>query len=360
MKIISSESTLMKINTPLISVAMPVYNGEMYLAEAIDSILAQTFIDFELIIIDDGSTDNSLLVLQEYQMRDSRIRLISRDNRNLVTTLNEIIDLARGKWIARMDQDDIALPQRFERQLQWIEKTDADICGSWVELFGTTRKRILKHPKTDAAIKMEMLFSTPFAHPTVMMKRELVKNLRYDKNWEKCEDYDLWERAAHSGLKMTNIPEVLLLYRQHSTQVSSSAALHQQLLTQKIRRRYWTFIFDSMKLEQKWIDDVLNLREPSPSKSNMDHVDAAFIKLLKCNEGEARATIFDHATRLYFRAAGECPDVVIRWIKLNKLFGQGLAIGTILELKFISVFRFKPQSYFFKNLKRLFFYLGLK
>ena len=357
---IYSESKLAESTTPLISVAMPVYNGEKYLAEAIDSILAQTFTDFELIIIDDGSTDNSLSVLQAYQKRDSRIRLISRENRNLVATLNEIIDLARGKWVARMDQDDIALSHRFERQLQWIEKTDADICGSWVKLFGATCKRILKHPVTDAAIKMEMLFSTPFAHPTVMIKRELIKQLRYENAWEKCEDYDLWERAANAGLKMTNVPEVLLLYRQHGTQISTNAALYQQLLTQKIRRRYWTFIFDSMKLEKKWIDDVLNLREPSPSKSDMDHVDAAFLELLQCAEGEAQTTIFDHATRLYFRAAAECPDIVLRWIKLNQLFGQGLALSTILELKFLSVFRFSPQSNIFKNLKRLFFYLGLK
>ena len=268
--------------------------------------------------------------------------------------------MAKGIYFARMDSDDIALPQRFERQLEWIRKNDADICGSWVKLFGATRTRILKHPITDAAIKMEMLFSTPFAHPTVMMKRALIKHLRYDKAWEKCEDYDLWERAARAGLKMTNVPEVLLLYRQHSSQISTNAALHQQLLTQKIRRRYWSYISDSMTLERKWIDDVLNLREPSPSKSNMDHVDAAFLKLLQCNEGEARATIFDHARRLYFRAAAECPDVVRRWVKLNQLFGQGLALGTILELKFLSLFRFHPQGNGFKNLKKLFFYLGLK
>lgn len=360
MNTINSESKLAEITTPLISVAMPVYNGERYLAEAIDSILAQTFTDFELIIIDDGSTDNSLSVLQAYQKRDSRIRLISRENRNLVATLNEIIDLARGKWIARMDQDDIALPQRFKRQLQWIEKTDVDICGSWVKLFGATRQRILKHAITDAAIKMEMLFGTPFAHPTVMMKRELIKNLRYDKAWENCEDYDLWERAARAGLKMTNVPEVLLLYRQHSTQISSNAALYQQLHTQKIRHRYWAFIFDSMKLEKKWIDDVLDLRDPAPSKSNIDNVDAAFFELLQRNEGEARATIFDHSTRLYFRAAADCPDVVLRWVKLNKLFGRGLGLGTILELKFLSVFRLNPESKGFKILKRLFFHLTMK
>jgi glycosyltransferase involved in cell wall biosynthesis len=338
---------------PVISVAMPVYNGERYLAAAIDSILSQTCNDFELIIIDDGSTDNSAQVLREYQKQDSRIRLIVRENRNLATTLNEIIDLARGKWIARMDQDDIALPHRFERQLQWLDQTGADICGSWVRLFGSSTNHILKHPQTDAAIKMEILFSTPFAHPTVMMKTELVKKLHYDKTWEKCEDYDLWERAARAGWKMTNVPEILLLYRQHSSQISSSAFAYQQLLTQKIRRRYWGFIADSVKLEYKWIDEVLKLRESSLPKSNMDDVDSALIELLQRNVGEARATIFDHATRLYFRAAVNCPNVATRWGRLNKIFGYDFALTTKIKLWLLSKLRVRPGSIFFEMMKKL-------
>ncbi len=342
---------------PLISVVLPVYNGEKYLAEAIDSILAQTITNFELIIIDDGSTDNSLAKLKQYQNRDDRIRLIARENRNLATTLNDLIDLARGEWIARMDQDDNALPHRFERQLQWLEQTGADICGSWVQLFGTTDKRVLKHPQTDQANKMELLFCVPFAHPSVMMKTELVKQLRYNKAWEKCEDYDLWERAAHAGWKMTNVPEVLLLYRQHATQISTSTSNHQQLLTQKIRRRYWEHVFDSMKLNQKWIDEVLKLRESSSPKPDMDDVDSAFNELLLRNQGEARETIFDHATRLYFRVAADCPDVVGRWSNLNKNFGVGFAIGTKLKLLLLSVLRIRSNNDAFQRLKKYYFSL---
>lgn len=343
---------------PVISVAMPVYNGERYLVAAINSILAQTFNDFELIIIDDGSTDNSVQVLREYEKQDSRIRLIVRENRNLATTLNEIIYLARGRWIARMDQDDIALPHRFERQLQWLDQTGADICGSWVRLFGTSASHILKHSQTDAAIKMEMLFSTPFAHPTVMMRAELVKRLNYDKTWEKCEDYDLWERAARAGWQMTNVPETLLLYRQHDSQISTSAFAYQQLLTQKIRRRYWEFICDPMKLRKEWIDEVLKLRELYPPKSNMDDVDSALNELLQRNVGEARATIFDHVTRLYFRAAVNCPNAAARWGKLNQKFGDGFALGTKLKLWFLSMLRIRPDSLLFKIMKNINLRLG--
>ncbi len=343
---------------PLISVAMPVYNGERYLAEAIDSILAQTYNNFELIIIDDGSTDNSLQVLQDYEKRDARIRLVARENRNLATTLNDITDLARGKWLARMDQDDISLPQRFERQLQWLEQTGADICGSWVKFFGTADKRILKHAQTDQAIKMELLFCAAFAHPTVMMKTELVKKLRYDKFWEKCEDYDLWERAARNGWVMTNVPEVLLFYRQHTTQISSTSSIQQQLLTQKIRHRYWLFVFEGLNLNKQWIDEVLKLREPLMPAANMNDVDEAFNGLLKMNEGEARNVVFDHMTRLYFRAAVNCKDIASRWQRLSYNYGFGMGMFTCCKLWALSTVKISPKSKFFQYLKKFYFYLS--
>jgi hypothetical protein len=256
-----------------------------------------------------------------------------------------------------MDQDDIALPYRFERQLQWLEQTSADICGSWVKFFGTADKRILKHPQTDSALKMELLFGCSFAHPTVIMKTELVKQLRYDKDWEKCEDYDLWERAAHIGWKMTNVPEVLLMYRQHEAQISTTTSAMQQQLTQKIRRRYWEFVFDSMKLEKAWIDEVLKLREPLSPQSNMNVVDSVFVELLQRSQGETRETIFDYATRLYFRAASTCPDVAARWSKLHKDFGFGFAKGTKTKLLLLSVFRIHADSRLFELLKKLYFYV---
>lgn len=349
-----STSKVAADTAPTISVAMPVYNGERYLADSIDSILMQSFTNFELIIIDDGSTDNSLQVLREYQKRDARIRLIARENRNLATTLNDIIDLSRGKWIARMDQDDIALPQRFERQLEWLEKTGADICGSWVKLFGQRYKRILKHPQKDDAIKMEILFSTPFAHPTVMMRTQLAKQLRYDKVWEGCEDYDLWERAARAGWKMTNVQEVLLLYRQHSTQITANSFSKNQILSKKIKRRYHEFIFDSLQLPLDWIDEVLKLRDASAPIPNMHEVDSAFRALLLLNQGEAREIIFDHVTRLYFRVAANSMDVVTRWSKLNDDFGVTYAFDIKLKLWFISLFRIHPNSVAFNGLKRIF------
>jgi glycosyltransferase involved in cell wall biosynthesis len=348
------DSMLNKNTSPVISVAMPVYNGEMHLAEALDSILNQTYTNFEFIIIDDGSTDNSLQMLQRYQKRDARIRLIARENKNLATTLNDVIDLARGKWIARMDQDDIALPHRFERQLEWLERTGADIAGSWVKRFGTADKRVVRLFETDEAIKMELLFRSPFAHPSVMMRAELVRQLYYDKIWEKAEDYDLWERAAEAGWKMTNVPEVLLFYRVHTTQISTKTAALQQQLGQAIRRRYWKFIFHSMQLNQTKLDEVLRVFDPSISNIDMNVVDESFSELLKHSNGESRDVIFNHMTQLYLKVASSCPNIVSRWGRLNQKFGEGDGTATKFKLWLFRLLRLRADSYLFRQLKKIY------
>ena len=340
--------------SPLITVVLPVYNGEKYLSEAIDSILTQTFADFELITINDGSTDDSLQILRKYEQRDSRIRVIARENRGLATTLNDSVDIARGEWVARMDQDDIALPHRFERQLAWLKEIGADISGSWVRRFGSPDKRVVRLRQTDEAIKMEMLFCSPFAHPAVMMRTTLLKQLRYNKACEKAEDYDLWVRAAEAGWKMTNVPEVLLLYRVHNAQISSRTANLQQQQGQEIRRRYWEFVFDSMRLNKRWINGSLKIFESTLSEVDMDVVDASFTELLLHSHGESRKAIFDHATRLHFRVASSCSNVVSRWRKLNRQFGEGWGGSTIFKLWVFRLLRIRTDGNLFRHLKRLY------
>lgn len=343
-----------KDKEPLISVVLPVYNGEKYLVEAIDSILAQTFVDFELIMIDDGSTDGSFGILQKYENQDARVRVFTRENRGLVATLNEGIDLARGSWIARMDQDDIALPQRFERQLKWLEQTGADICGSWVQRFGTSDKRVVRLHKTDEAIKTEIMFSSPFVHPSVMMRTAMVRQLHYDVTCEKAEDYDFWVRAAVAGWKMTNVPEVLLRYRVHSEQISTKTMILQHQVGQKIRRRYWVFMFSSMKLNINRIDEALKVFEPSLIEIDMDAVDLLFAELLQHSSGQSSDIIFGHVTRLYCRVAASCPDIVSRWSNLNRVFGNERGLGIKFRLWLFRRLRIRLNGDIFKNLKKLY------
>lgn len=343
---------------PIISVVLPVFNGERFIGEAVQSILDQTFTNFELIAIDDGSTDQTLVILERFRLLDSRVRLVSRENRGLVETLNEGVALAKGAWVARMDADDIAHPNRFERQLHWLGKTDADICGAWVKYFGTSDHRILKHPESNEAIKAELLFGSPFAHPTVMVKTELLSSLQYRKHWESCEDYDLWERAACAGWKMTNVPEVLLYYRLHNAQISTSKAGQQLNLSQQIRFRYWDFCRNSLNIELEWLIEVIGLRESPVRMGDMDKVDAAFSHLLERFDGESRAIVFHHMTRLYLRAAGQCRDIVRRWGRLNDRFGKGAGFAVKTELFFLSHIRLHPHTKIHSVLRNVYSRLG--
>lgn len=343
---------------PTISVVLPVFNGGHFLEKAVRSILLQTLHNFELLVIDDGSTDDTPQILRELKSQDSRVIVVSRGNRGLVATLNEGVQMARGAWIARMDADDIAEPNRFDRQLQWLEHTGADICGSWVRFFGGSDRRVLRHPQSDDAVKAELLFGAPFAHPTVMMRAALAKELHYDPAWEKCEDYDLWERAARAGWRMTNVPVVLLRYRQHESQISNAFSIYQQQLSQKIRRRYWEFFLTSKKIENlQWVNEVMKLREPAPTAVDMEQVDSAFRALLASAEGEAKDTIFHHMTQLYLRGSADCPNMALRWSRLNKKYGRGSGLNIKIQIALLSFFRIQPDSVTLEKAKKAYFYL---
>lgn len=236
-------------DTNKVSVLLPVYNGEKYIAEAVTSILNQTHINFEFIIINDGSIDNTLDILQKYALMDSRIRLVTRENQGLIASLNEGIDLSTGQWIARMDADDIAVHDRLEKQLIWADKTGADIVGSWVKFFGGLDRRVWRGCVTDDAIKVDMLFKCPLVHPSIFIRASTIKELKYDPKAFRAEDYDIWIRAAQTAAVFTNVPEVLLYYRKHSAQVSVVARAEQISRTEEMRSEYWTYVAEKLDLK---------------------------------------------------------------------------------------------------------------
>ena len=210
---------------PMISVVMPVYNAENYLEEAIESILKQTYKNFEFIIIDDGSTDRSLEIAEKYKNQEERIVLISRENRGLITSLNEGIERAQGKYIARMDADDISLPQRFEKQLELMEKKDADICGSHFHIINEHGNYIDSHivPLDFNQFLIHLSITTPFAHPSVIIKKDfLVKNkLTYGfSKYKNAEDYALWIEMWEKKAKFVNVNSFLIKYRNFTESLS--------------------------------------------------------------------------------------------------------------------------------------------
>ncbi|WP_334124749.1 glycosyltransferase [Empedobacter brevis] len=208
-----------------ISVVLPVYNGELYLKEAISSILNQTYSDFELIIINDGSTDNSLNIIHSFD--DNRIVLIDQSNQGLAKSLNNGLRKAKGKFIARMDADDIALPQRFEKQIQYLEKrTDVKLLGTAIDMIdkdGNVIATDVPYIGNSFLKKFLQKIGNPFKHPTVIFDREIALNVGgYNEDIGKYfEDYFLWNEIAHHG-KIEILNEVLLKYRVTPGSIMSS------------------------------------------------------------------------------------------------------------------------------------------
>lgn len=210
---------------PQISVVMAVYNGGEYLKLAIESILEQSFTDFEFIIINDGSTDSTPNVLTEYAHRDRRIRIISRENKGLVASLNEGISEARAPLIARMDADDIAYPTRFEKQFDYMQQNTEVVCvGSYYEVIDEEglELTIAKAPTSDGQIQNALMRGhTVICHPTAMYRTDAVRSIGgYDEKFFLVEDIDLWIRLGEKG-ELANIPEPLLSYRTNSDSVST-------------------------------------------------------------------------------------------------------------------------------------------
>ena len=219
---------------PLITVLMPVYNCDTYIKEAVESILNQTYTHFELIIIDDASTDNTVEVIKS--INDERINLIVKpENSGYTNSLNHGLTLVKGKYIARMDGDDISVPQRFEKQIDFLENNpDVGLCAGFYQVIGKDEPRTHSYLNHDE-IKVGMLKGNNIAHPTVMMRSEVLKqhNLIYDPNNEPAEDFDLWSRMAFVT-KLANLPQVLLYYRVYAQQTSSVRRQRQIDISNKI------------------------------------------------------------------------------------------------------------------------------
>lgn len=200
---------------------MSVYNSEPFLTEAIDSILNQTYNNFEFLIVDDNSSDNSLKILRTYS--DPRISIIeNKVNLGLTKNLNNLLSIAKGEFIARMDADDVSLLHRFETQINlFVERPEIGICGTQIRSFGDVED-ISIYPIVHNDIKFQLLYKNVIAHPTVMWRRELFhnNNLYYDEKFRFAQDYELWTRVVNK-VEICNLNEILLNYRIHLSQIGS-------------------------------------------------------------------------------------------------------------------------------------------
>ena len=231
---------------PLVSVILPVYNGEEFLINSIEGILVQTYTNFELIIINDCSTDQSDTVIKA--IKDKRIVYINNEkNIRLISTLNLGLSIAKGKYIVRIDQDDIATPNRIEKQVEYMENNaNCVVCGSYTQLIKNNKltDEYIKFYTDNNDLKFSLLFFSPFVHPATIIRKNVLdcNGITYNTSYLHAEDYHLWTVLSNYG-EFHTIPEVLTYYRIHDNQTSS---IHQNFQLKQIDKIRFEF-FSSMK-----------------------------------------------------------------------------------------------------------------
>ena len=270
--------------TPLISVILPVYNGEDHLNACIESVLQQAFEDFEFIIVDDASTDNTPQILREFAIKDERIKIFTHSgNQKQTTAANTAIKNASGKYLARMDSDDVALLSRFEKQVTYMEENpNIGLLGSWVDIIDDNGDILYTwhtHP-TNGYLGWNLLFGTSFAHSSVMMKNEIVKKAGYYQSPE-AEDYDLWSRISRIT-DVANIPEVLQQKRVWAGQLALKVPTETRDCVIQIMQKNINHLLGDSNLDLGMIRNIRKVSDKTPTiqDSQFDTNGASGISLI--------------------------------------------------------------------------------
>lgn len=272
-----------KMKKPKVTVLMSVYNGELYVRQAIDSIVNQTLTDFEFIIIDDCSSDGTSEIIKSY--RDKRIHAVQHTiNMGLTKSLNEGIHLSKGIYIARMDADDISLPERLQKQTEFMDNNrDIGVCGSWIKII-RTKSEIWKPPKDDAEICSFMLFYNAIYHPTAIIRRDvLIKhNLFYDESFRYGQDYDFWMRISKYS-RLANIAKVLVHRRVSHKNRSGNYYKKQDETAFYVKRRLLQNLGIHSSEQELKIHRLLSTGSYKPSKQFIYATNNWLVKLIQSN-----------------------------------------------------------------------------
>jgi len=283
-------NNLIKMSTPLVSVLIPCYNVENFVVESVSSIINQTYKNLEIILINDCSTDKTQEKLDYLAANDSRIKVYRNEkNLKLIKTLNKGVDICCGKYIARMDADDISLPARIEKQVNFLEEhTDYSIVSTMFYTFntGSSKKNLYKNPSHFEDLQAYLLFKSGICHPAVMIKKSLFTEygLKFEENYLHVEDYALWSKALYIT-KLANLDEPLLLYRVHKNQISS---LNEK---KQIDNKKEVFKIHCEKLDLESdpenLDVYASVAECVPSEASLDYLNKCeqfMLDLLKKNK----------------------------------------------------------------------------
>lgn len=264
----------------------------------------QTHRDLEILIYDDGSNDGSSKIIERLAASDPRIVAMGAEtNRGIVHALNTMLRAARGTYIARMDGDDICLPQRFERQLRFIENGNADLCGTWFQEFGDGIPRAVRWQGHTEELSAAMLFQNTICHPTVMARREVFEAFHYREGYNLAEDYDLFVRAA-ARFHIANIPEVLLRYRRHSQQATRARRATMEEVTCRIRVEALKTQGISASAEEERTHNLVRAPKSIRSIEDFERVETWLLKLLlHFDHPDAKRAVVSQWTRAAVRAA---------------------------------------------------------
>lgn len=262
---------------PLVSVVMPVYNAERFVEAAMESILLQTYSPLELIVVDDGSADRSWVIIQKLAQRDARVRPLAVQHGGTSVALNTGVAAASGSYIALMDADDLALPERVAIQIDYLRRTGADVCGACVQSFssdGETSKKesdqeiLLWFPESHAAIRSELLFRCALLPSAVLMRADILRAHPYVPGLV-FQDYEMWTRLA-PHYRLANCPRILVRYRCHAQQVSRVQKAQNQQDMAHYRRLYFFALFPEAGLEEFEAFERLALRQAHSTLADLE------------------------------------------------------------------------------------------
>lgn len=286
--------------TPVISVIMSVYNSEHYLIEAVNSVLKQTFKDFEFIITDDGSMDNSFNILEECAKKDNRIVLLKNpENLGLTKSLNKMLEISKGKYIARMDADDISLHERFEKQYEYMEKNPSvGVLGTNISYFENST-HVTSLPLGHNDIITSLLFEDVIMHPSVMLRSSVLSNNRinYDDHFIVSQDYDLWVRLINNT-EMNNLNDILLKYRFNDQNISNST---KREFRNSLLKKIFTKQLNSLGIEPT--DEELMMHIAFSKGQSLDSLEKfCFLKkwIMKIILSNTENKIYNESTLKYF------------------------------------------------------------
>lgn len=317
----------MNSDSPKVTVLMPVYNGEKHLEKAIESILTQTFRDFEFIIIDDGSTDGTPTILARYQQKDSRMRVCYQKNEGVTASRNRGCHLAKGNYIAVMDADDVSLPERLAKQVAYLDAhPEVGVLGGWMEVIdeNSVPQNKVRTPATPSLIEWSLLFGCPVVHPSVMMRRDVIEQLGfYRPEALLAEDYDLWARACFTT-QIGNIPEILVRYRVWQGGLTSR---HSETIEQYTVRVMHSLIVRLLGSDVS-LETVVSLRRvvtglPLANLQQIDQVATlvkqlhrAYLNTVSLNRAETREVAQDAGMRLLTLAASNSKIPLVKRLRI--------------------------------------------